>query len=209
MSVPSKTRRKRAEREPPGVRRNMILLAARRCLSKNGMRGFTLKNIAAEAEVSISLVSHYFGSADELLKAVFKSVMVEIKPPSHERPGNLHEALANLRDIVRRNFDPEYYSPQNLLVWLPIYEEMLLNARTRRSLARLEDKMTAEIALAIADIARLRRLRLDPEAIGYEFLAFLDGLWLRWCLSGRRDTGRELDAAIRFLESRLGPLEWA
>lgn len=209
MPAASKTRRKRAERESPALRRSLILRAARNCLSKGGMRGFTLKNIAAEADVSISLVSHYFGSVEELLHAVFQSVMVDIRPVSHQRPENEAEALATLRDIVKRNFHPDYYSRSNLLVWLPIYEEMLLNPKTRRSLARLDGKAIAELALAVADVARFRRLTIDSRELADEFLAFLDGLWLRWCLTSRRDTRLEADAAVRFLESRLGPLDWA
>lgn len=207
MATSSKTRRKRAERETPEHRRSLILLAARKCLSENGMRSFTLKNIAAEAKVSISLVSHYFGSADELLKAVFQSAMFEVRPSDYHKPQNLSEALANIRNIVERNFHPDYYSRTNLLVWLPIYEEMLLNPRSRRSLNKLDREAVSEVALAAADVARFRDLDIDSQAVAYEFLAFLDGLWLRWCFSGRRDTRQERAAALRFLQGSLGPLE--
>jgi hypothetical protein len=50
-------------------------------------------------------------------------------------------------------------------------------------------------------------LKIESGDIAYEFLAFLDGLWLRWCVSGRRENRRELNAAVRFLEGRLGPLD--
>lgn len=207
MKASSNTRRKRAGRETPENRRNLILLAARKCLSEGGMRSFTLKNIAAEAQVSISLVSHYFGSADDVLKAVFKSVMFEVRTGSYRKPRDLAEALSNLHNVIERNFNPDYYSRTNLLVWLPIYEEMLLNSRVRRSLDKLDNAAVAEVAMAAADVARFRKLRIDTEALAYEFLAFLDGLWLRWCLSSRRDTRREVAAATRFLEASLGPLK--
>lgn len=207
MTEKKKTPRQRAGREAPERRRGLILAAARKCLSENGMRAFTLKNIAAEAEVSISLLSHYFGSADELLKAVFKSVMFEVRAGEYTAPKDLSEALENLWGIIDRNFDPDYYSRTNLLVWLPIYEEMLLNARTRRKLDKLDEQAISEVAQAIADVARFRKRDLDAHAVAAEFLAFLDGLWLRWCLSGRRDTERELGSAVRFLEVSLGSLE--
>lgn len=207
MAPPQKVARKRAERESPEHRRNLILHAARECLSEKGMRGFTLKNVAAEAEVSISLLSHYFGSVEELLKSVFRSVLFEAKPGEYTAPRNLGEALANLRDLIEKNFHPDYYSRRNLLVWLPIYEEMLLNARTRRSLDRIEKELMGEVAHAVADVARFRKLRVDADVVASEFLAFLDGLWLHWCLSARRDVARERAAAQRFLEAALGPLE--
>jgi DNA-binding transcriptional regulator YbjK len=52
--APKKPARKRAERETPEQRRTLILLAVRTCFSERGMRGFTLKNVAEEAKVSIS-----------------------------------------------------------------------------------------------------------------------------------------------------------
>jgi TetR/AcrR family transcriptional repressor of bet genes len=206
IATPQKGVRKRAERESPEHRRSLILAAARKCLSEKGMRGFTLKNVAAEARVSISLLSHYFGSVEELLKSVFRSVLFEEKPAEYRKPKSLAEAISNLHDIVTKNFDHGYYSRQNLLVWLPIYEEMLLNARTRRSLGRIEQELTNELARAVQDVARFRKLDVDAEGLAFEFLAFLDGLWLRWCLSERRDARRERDAAVRFLEVVLGPV---
>lgn len=206
MAETRKAVRKRAERETPEHRRNLILQAARECLSEKGMRGFTLKNVAAEAEVSISLLSHYFGSVEELLKSVFRSVLFETRPSDYTPPRNLADALASLRDLVEKNFHPDYYSRRNLLVWLPIYEEMLLSPRTRRSLDKIEQELTGEVVRAVADVARFRKLKVDADAIAFEFLAFLDGLWLRWCLSERRDVARERAAAQRFLEAALGPL---
>lgn len=198
--------RRRAEREQPEHRRNLILQAARTCLSEKGMRGFTLKTVAAEAQVSISLLSHYFGSVEELLKSVFRSVLFEARPVEYRKPKNLAEALANLHELIDKNFHPDYYSRRNLLVWLPIYEEMLLNSRTRRSLDKIEQELIGEVAKVVADVAHFRKIRLEANELAFEFLAFLDGLWLRWCLSERRDTQRERAAARRFLESALGPL---
>lgn len=206
MASSPKPARKRAEREAPEHRRSLILQAARVCLSEKGMRGFTLKNVAAEAKVSISLLSHYFGSVEELLKSVFRSVLFESKPGEYRAPQTLAEALSNLNDLVEKNFHPDYYSRKNLLVWLPIYEEMLLNARTRRNLDRIEQELTLEVARALDDVARFRKRRIDADAVAFEFLAFLDGLWLRWCLSERRDMGRERDSARRFLEAAVGSL---
>ena len=60
---------KRAKREAPENRKELILRAARACLGKNGVKGFSLSSVASEAQVSISLLPHYFGSVDELLTA--------------------------------------------------------------------------------------------------------------------------------------------
>lgn len=207
MALKQTPARKRAERENPEHRRELILQAARACLSVKGMRGFTLKNVAAEAKVSISLLSHYFGSVEELLKSVFRSVLFDQKPSAYSKPKTEEEALSNLHQLLEKNFHPDYYSRRNLLVWLPIYEEMLLNPRTRRTLDRIEQELTGEVARTVADVARFRDLSIDADDLAVDVLALLDGLWLRWCLSERRDTKRERRATERFLEAALGPLK--
>jgi len=205
-STPS---RKRAPRVAPELRRELLLEAARRCLSQKGMKGFTLHNVAKEAGVSLALIGHYFGGAEELLKAVFDSVMFELPAVDREEPRNLAGAVANLRNVVNSNFAAGYYSRENLLIWLPIYEEMALNKKLRQKLAAKDQRYVDKVAAVIATVARFRRRKVDPQALAYEFLAFLDGLWLRWCHSERADTALEQDAAYRFLEAKLGPLRAA
>ena len=138
MSSSLESARRRARRETPGHRRDMLLVAARSCLSKKGARGFSLKNIAAEARVSISLVSHYFGSGNGVLKAVFRSVMIETLPGDYQKAETLDDALANVQELVARHFSENYYSRSSLLEWLLIYEEILLNRRTRTTLEKIE-----------------------------------------------------------------------
>ena len=198
--------RKRAARHAPEVRRELLLQATRRCLSKGGMKGFNLQNVAREANVSLALIGHYFGGIDDLLKAVFDSVMFEFPSFEQQVPQDLATAKANLRAIVERNFAPDYYSRENLLVWLPIYEEMALNAALRAKLTDQDQRYVDEVAEVIARVAEFRDLPVDAQALAYDFLALLDGLWIRWCHSDRSDTLREQQAAYRLLERALGPL---
>lgn len=200
------TPRLRAARQPPEKRRALLLQAARTCLSKHGLRGFTLKNIADEGGVSVGLINHYYDGVEDLLQAVFNSVMFELPSVGAGEPQDLETAITSLRDVVEKNFAPGYYSRENLLIWLPIYEEMVLNPKRRRSLGKQDQKYVDKVARHIAAVARFRDLTLDAPQIAYDFLAFLDGLWLRWCLSARKDTRREKEAALRFLEYELGPL---
>lgn len=200
------TPRKRAVRHAPEVRRELLLQAARRCLSKNGMKGFNLQNVAGEANVSLALIGHYFGGIDDLLQAVFDSVMFEVPSFVREAPEDSATASANLRTLVERNFAPEYYSRENLLVWLPLFEEMALNEPLRARLAAEDQRYVDEVAQVIQRVAEFRNITVDAQSLGYELLALLDGLWIRWCHSDRADTRREKDAAYRLLESALGPL---
>lgn len=198
--------RKKVVRVAPDVRRELLLQAARKCLSQKGLRGFTVQNIANEADVSLGLIGHYFEGIDDLLQAVFKSVMFELPELGADEAGDLKSALANLREVVEKNFATDYYSRENMLVWLPLFEEMLLNAKMRRRLDAQEQKYIDGVAYHIAKVAEFRKLNVDAQELAYNFLSLLDGLWLRWCLSERVTVSREKATAIRYLEAELGPL---
>lgn len=51
-------------------RRSRILRSAARAFAASGFKGASLRDIAADAEVSLTLVDHHFGSKEQLLEAV-------------------------------------------------------------------------------------------------------------------------------------------
>ena len=51
-------------------RRSRILRSAARAFAASGFKGASLRDIAADAEVSLTLVDHHFGSKEHLLEAV-------------------------------------------------------------------------------------------------------------------------------------------
>ena len=54
-------------------RKNAILLAANHHFAHHGFRGASLRDIARDAEVSLTLLNHHFGSKFQLLSAVIDS----------------------------------------------------------------------------------------------------------------------------------------
>ena len=198
-----KPARVRAKREDPDHRRDLILRAGRACLRQNGMTGFLLSGVANEAGVSISLVSHYFGSVDELFMAVIQSAITEEKPRRIKRAENLKEAHDNLRTLISSCFGEDTFSRESLLIDLATFEQSLLDAGIRRSLQGIQRKRHAQVAAILADVVRFRGTGIDPELLADEFLALVEGLKLKWCMSGRHSTAPEFDAATRFLNDRL------
>jgi len=199
-----KPTRARARREDPDHRRDLILQAGRACLRQNGMTGFLLSGVANEAGVSISLVSHYFGSADELFMAVIQSAIAEEKPRRIKRAENRKDAQDNLQTLISSCFDEDTFSRESLMINLAIFEQSLLDASIRRSLRAIQRKRHARVATILADMVRFQGTSIDPELLADEFLALVEGLKLKWCMSGRHSTAQEVDAATRFLNNRLG-----
>jgi len=199
-----KPARVRAKREDPDHRRDLILRAGRACLRQNGMTGFLLSGVANEAGVSISLVSHYFGSVDELFMAVIQSAITEEKPRRIKRAENLKDAYVNFQTFISSCFNEDTFSRESLLINLAIFEQALLNESIRRSLRSIQRKRHARVAAILADVVRYKGKSIDSELLADEFLALVEGLKLKWCMSGRHSTAQEIDVATRFLNNRLG-----
>lgn len=201
MTQKAETRKRLA----PSERRTRIIAAARAALVKGGLRGFGVAVVAKEAGVAIGLIGHYFGGIDGLIKALMASVVASKQSVSTEAPETLEKALGDIRVIVERNFHPSYYSRDNLVVWLPIYELATHDLDMRSDVLQRDDEDIQEMELVLAVICNLRGKTVDPAEVSKLFFTLLDGLWLRWCYSGRQEYAEEKSLAIRFLESHIGP----
>jgi len=192
------------KRLPAQERRELIIASARAALVKEGLRGFGISVVAKEAGVAIGLIGHYFGGIDGLIKALLQSVVARRQSIQVESPKTLETATVALSNIVERNFHPNYYSRDNLLVWLPIFELAINNEDMRKSVMQRDDEDVCEIEGVIAVICSVRGKTANPPEVARLFFALLDGLWLRWCYSGRADYAEEKRLAIRLLEEHIG-----
>lgn len=68
--APDPAQPKPRARQRPEVRRAMIVLAARSVIVRNGLGATGLRDIAAEAGVSVGTVTYHFGSVAEILNEV-------------------------------------------------------------------------------------------------------------------------------------------
>ena len=146
MTQKAETRKRLA----PSERRTRIIAAARAALVKGGLRGFGVAVVAKEAGVAIGLIGHYFGGIDGLIKALMASVVASKQSVSTEAPETLEKALGDIRVIVERNFHPSYYSRDNLVVWLPIYELATHDMDLRSDVLQRDDEDIREMELVLA-----------------------------------------------------------
>lgn len=192
-------------RLPVPERRERIIASARAALVKGGLRGFGIAVVAKEAGVAIGLIGHHFGGIDGLIKALLQSVVASKKGTQTKVPETLETALVALCNIVDRNFHPSYYSRDNLLVWLPIFELAIHDVEMRTGVMQRDEEDVREMESVLGVICTLRGKTSVPAEVAKLFFALLDGLWLRWCYSGRPDYAEEKTLAIRLLEDHIGP----
>lgn len=203
----------RFSRELADVRRTMLIEAATRCLSVGGIGAFTVDRICKEAGVSRGLINHHFESLDGLLVEVYKSSLyASVNNQIAEAKRRRAEVSewppeAALAALVRSNFSPDYFSRDNLLIWLSLWGEIAVNTRLQAAHRELYDAYRAELAEDIAAVAAQRGRIVDASALARNFIALIDGLWLEWCLDESVVTPQAAEAAgFEMLEAQVGPL---
>ena len=93
-------------------RRRQIIEALRRITVRGGLGSATFREVAAEAEVSVGMVQHHFGTKEELLLATLHDLIARVSNRIFSRIAELGEA-ASPRAIVEAAVDE----------FLPIDEE--------------------------------------------------------------------------------------
>jgi len=155
-------------RDPEGTRRR-ILAAALREFSAKGIDGARVDAIAARAGTNKRMLYYYFGSKDDLFRAVLRQRLADRAPTARERdrtgPGRiaeLQDRLDDSADYVRllmweglergRRVEQELLRRESLLEWC----DDVRDAQRRGDLPReldAEQLVLSELALAMFPLA--------------------------------------------------------
>ncbi len=200
----------RFKREAPEKRRADLVQAAIRCLSAGGMSAFKMERIAAEAGVSLGLMSHYFRDKNELLREVYQAALYAdvnrkiAELSDRAAPGTSAERLCRIVDAI---IEPDYLKPSNLTVWLALWGEIVVNPALRRAHRTLYRSYLASLAALIETVALERKRAIDATEIARSLQALIDGLFLERALDRQAvDHADFRRATYSFLELHLGNL---
>ena len=200
----------RFRRESPEKRRADLVQAAIRCLSAGGMAAFKLERIAAEAGVSLGLMSHYFTDKNELLTEVYRAALYDditrklAELDDRNTAVSPAERLCRILDAI---IDPEYLTPGNLTVWLALWGEIVVNPDLRRAHRTLYRSYMKSLSDLIAQVANQRKCTVNADEIARNLQALVDGLFLERALDRQAiDHADFRRASYQFLELQLGPL---
>ncbi|MDI3290254.1 TetR family transcriptional regulator [Polyangium sp. 15x6] len=86
----------------PETTKKRILQAAGRLFADRGIDGASLRDIAVEAGLSQSLVSHYFGGKEQLYRAVVRGMLRELGSLGEALTASLAERPATPEELVHR-----------------------------------------------------------------------------------------------------------
>lgn len=158
-------------------RKQRILIAAQRLLTRNGWRATSLAQIAGEAGVTPAGLLHHFESKEQLLHAVLDARDDDDDTHS-DRSGDLIEQIARVADRMYRS--PELVGTfavllvENILPEAPLHDRLLTRYRAAVDI----------VADGIRRGQRDGRFRadLDPARKAAEIIAFVNGMETTWLL---------------------------
>ena len=174
------------------------------------MAAFKMERVAAEAGVSLGLVSHYFTSKDELLTEMYRRALYDdvnrmVEDGESPDAGSPTERLCQMIDSI---IDPKYLKSANLTIWLTLWGEIIVNPPLRRAHRTLYRSYMDTLARLITAVAAERRRPVDAAGMARNFQALIDGLFLERALDSRAIDHADLRrAAYQYLELQLGPLD--
>jgi AcrR family transcriptional regulator len=158
-------------------RRALLEDAARACIARGGMRGFTVDKIVAEAGVSRGLITHHFGSMDALLVAVYSRMYDEwIAAMCAPRPG-----LAPVDALIEALVSPALFSRDVLNVWLTLWGEIATNPVLRAEHRARYSEYRETIGAALRNAAPPGS-SIDVDTVASAFICLVDGLGVQRCI---------------------------
>ena len=203
--LPRKPRYRRFSAE---VRKQQLVDAAIACLAEEGLAGFTIDRICAKAGISRGLISHHFDGKEALLAAAYEAMTAFLEERTSAGLGEAGaDPVAALLRAIDIPFETDVVRQPTLKAWLAVWDETAVNDDLRAIHHRRYVGYHANLAEAIAAVARERGRDVDAKQLATMLIALIDGLWLEWCLDQTLLSRDEAKATCRaLLEQSLGPL---
>ena len=163
------------------IRRKQLVEAAIATIHVHGFANATVARIAAQAGISAGMVHHYFKDKDELLFATMRHLLAELRSDAVARLSRTEDPRLRIRAIIDACFGDSQFDEQVFSAWLALYGNARQSARLMNILSLYHRRLRSSL------LHDLRRLVPEAEALRLSdgIAAMIDGLWLRYALTGK------------------------
>jgi TetR/AcrR family transcriptional repressor of bet genes len=163
------------------IRRKQLVEAAIAVIHEVGFSNATVVRIAKKAGVSSGIVHHYFASKDDLLFETMRSLLADLRTDTVARLSEARTPAERIRAIIDASFGEAQFDAQVFSAWLALYGNARQSERLQRILDIYHRRLNSSLMHDLRKLMDERGARRLADGIA----AMIDGLWLRYALSGQ------------------------
>ncbi|MBC8036315.1 MAG: transcriptional regulator BetI [Rhizobiales bacterium] len=163
------------------IRRKQLVQAAIAAIHEHGFTNATVARIARGAGLSPGIVHHYFADKDELLFETMRSLLGELRRDAVARQRQALTPRQRVNAIIDASFGDDQFNEQVFSAWLALYGNARQSKHLQRILRIYHRRLRANLMYDLVQLMDRPRAAHLAEGIG----AMIDGLWLRYALTGR------------------------
>lgn len=176
-------------RQPPQVRRRMLLDAARAVIAERGLHATTVRDIAAAGQVAVGTVTYHFSGIEEVLAGVLENETESYSGPIWGRAAKAATGLTGLTTLIDGLVASDVRTHEHWKLWLDFWAL----AAHYPQYSSWQSRVYRDLHALVGDL--LTRGHLDGSltvedaaAQAVELIALLDGLVVQAYLPGSRLT---------------------
>jgi AcrR family transcriptional regulator len=188
-------------------RRRLFAAAALAVISRDGLEGLTMREVAKEAGFTTGALTHYFQSKDEVLIAVSEYGAEVVRPPMEEAASGA-SARASLRDLFYTILPTSTAMKAQWRFWLAFWERAAHSPQVQRVMRERYVEYVGRVSTVIKRAQAQGEVdaAVNAEVVARELVALVDGLSVQVLIGAGKLTGatqrQYLDS---LMDLRLGP----
>jgi TetR/AcrR family transcriptional repressor of bet genes len=175
------------------IRRQQLIDAAIASIHEHGFSSATVARIARKAGVSTGIVHHYFADKNDLLAATMRAMLDILRRDAVEGMRSAKDPIQRIYAIIHASYGDEQFGEEVFSAWLALYGNARDSAKLQRILHVYHRRLHSNLLYNL--IPLIGRERADEVALGIG--ALIDGLWLRYALTGRPNDAESPRALTR------------
>lgn len=189
-------------------RRRQFAAAALAVISREGLEGLTMRDVAREAGFTTGALTHYFQSKDEVLIAVSEHGAETVRPMMDEAAGGVSARVA-LRDLLHTILPTSTAMKAQWRCWLAFWERGAHSPQVQRVMRERYFEYMNRVSSVIRRAQEQGEAPrdLDVERVAREIIALIDGLGVQVLLgAGKFTSVAQREFVDSVVDARLGPM---
>lgn len=189
-------------------RRKLFAAAALAVISREGLEGLTMREVAKEAGFTTGALTHYFRSKDEVLIAASEAGADTVRPEMDEAATGA-SAREALRDLLYTILPTSTAMKAQWRFWLAFWERGAHSLQVQRVMRERYFEYTNRVATVIRRSQEQGEAPrdIDAERVAREIIALIDGIGVQVMIgSGKFTSTVQRQYVDSLLETRLGPM---